>query len=69
MPTVTVHTTPTLTTGDSGEDAVKLLCTIAVMENIVEALYQFTWMKDGNSLSNNRIQVLFINMNIHVCCM
>jgi len=66
VPTVTVNATPTLTTGGSGEDAVQLLCTVAVMENIVEALYQFTWIKDGNSLdlSNNRIQVLFINMNL-----
>ena len=59
-PTVTASISPTLFTGDSGEDAVELLCTVAVMEDIVEALYQFTWMKNGNSLDilSNRIQVL-----------
>ncbi|XP_065904759.1 cell adhesion molecule DSCAML1-like isoform X2 [Dysidea avara] len=58
-PTVTASISPTLFTGDSGEDAVELLCTVAVMEDIVEALYQFTWMKNGNSLDilSNRIQI------------
>jgi len=61
VPTVTVNASPTLTTGDSG-DAIELLCTVAVMENIIEDFYQFAWTKDGNSIdaSNNRIQVLFI---------
>jgi len=61
-PTVTVNTSPTLSTGISGEDSVELLCTVAVMENIVEVSYLITWMKNGNSLdlSDNRIQVCII---------
>jgi len=45
--------------GNSGEDAVELTCTVTVMVDIIEALYQFTWKKDGNliDLSNSRLQV------------
>ena len=46
-------------TGDSGEDAIELLCTAIVAEDVLSATYQFTWIKDDTpiDLSDNRIIV------------
>ena len=58
-PTLTVNLNPSLFTGNSGEDAIELLCTATVAEDVMSASYQFTWMKDDTPLdiSNNRIVV------------
>ena len=58
-PTLIVKLSPPLIVGDSGEDAVELLCTALVAEDVLSATYQFTWIKDDTlvDLSNNRIMV------------
>ena len=50
---------PSLLIGNSGEDAIELLCTAIVAEDVMLASYQFTWMKDDTpiDLSNDRIVV------------
>ena len=50
---------PPLLTGDSGENAIELVCIAAVAEDITSASYQFTWIKDNTpvDLSNDRIEV------------
>ena len=51
-------------TGDSGEDAIKLVCTVIVEEGVMFSSYQFTWSKDATpiDISNDRIVV-----RTHVC--
>ena len=46
-------------TGDSGEDAIKLMCTAIVVEDVMLSSYQFTWNKDATpiDISNDRIVV------------
>ena len=60
MPTLSAKLSPPLLTGDSGEDAIELLCTAIVAEDVISASYQFTWIKDDTPidiLSNKRIMV------------
>ena len=58
-PTLTVNINPVLFTGNSGEDALELLCTAAIAEDVMSASYQFTWIKDDTPVdeSNDRIVV------------
>jgi len=55
-----VNLYPPLITGDSGEDAVELLCTVSVTENVTLDTYQFEWSKDGTPIN-------FSNYHIKVC--
>ena len=61
-PTVTANLSPSLLIGDSGEDAIELLCTAIVAEDVMSASYQFTWIKDDTpvDLSNDRIVVCIV---------
>ena len=58
-PTLTVNLNPSLFTGNSGEDALELLCTAVVAEDVMSASYQFTWIKNNApvDISNDRIVV------------
>ena len=58
VPTVRVDLSPPLLNGNSGEDALELLCTAAIAEDVA-ASYQFAWIKDDISiyLPNDRIVV------------
>ena len=58
-PSLTVNISSPLLTGMSGEDAIELLCTAIVAEDVLSAIYQFTWIKDDTpvDLSDNRIIV------------
>ena len=59
VPTLRANLSPSLLTGDSGENAIELVCIAAVAEDITSASYQFTWIKDKTpvDLSNDRIEV------------
>ena len=58
-PSFSVNISPPLLTGNSGEDAIELSCTLLVTEDVISATYQFTWIKDDTpiDLSDNRIMV------------
>ena len=58
MPTLRVDLSPPLLNGTSGEDALELLCTAIVAEDVT-ASYQFVWIKDNISidLPNDRTMV------------
>ena len=61
-PTLTAKLSPSLLTGDPGEDAIELLCIAIVAEDVMLATYQFTWIKDDTHIdsSNDRILVSVI---------
>ena len=63
-PTLTAKLSPPILTGDPGENAIELLCTAAVAEDVMLASYQFTWIKDDApvDLSNDRIVVCTIKL-------
>jgi len=46
-------------TGNAGQTPINLICTAVLVESVMSAEYQFTWMKDGNSIdqSDSRINV------------
>ena len=54
-----VNLNPSLFAGNSGEDAIELLCIATVAEDVMSASYRFKWMKDDTPLdiSNDRIVV------------
>ena len=58
-PTLTLNLSSPLLIGDSGEDAIELLCTAIVTEDVMSASYRFIWIKDDTpvDLSNDRIVV------------
>ena len=73
-PTLTLNLSSPLLIGDSGEDAIELLCTAIVTEDVMSASYRFIWIKDDTpvDLSNDRI-VVCANTYIHTyiilyCC-
>ena len=59
VPTLRSGLSPSLLIGDSGVDAIELICTAAVAEDVTSASYQFTWIKDNTpiGLPNDRIMV------------
>ena len=60
-PILMVHLYPPLITGDSGGDAIELLCTVSVTENLSLDLYQFEWSKDDTPID------LFYYHTVMVC--
>ena len=77
VPTLRVDLSPPLLNGTSGEDALELLCTATVAEDVT-ASYQFVWIKDDISidLPSNRTVVCayicIITANsvtaLYICC-
>ena len=76
VPTVRIDLSPPLLNGNSGEDALELLCTAIVAEDVA-ASYQFVWIKDGIPivLPNDRIVVCTYiciitanSVTAYVCC-
>ena len=58
-PSLSAQLLPPLANGTSGEDAIELLCTAVVAEDVILASYQFAWMKNDVpvNLSDSRYMV------------
>jgi len=66
-PVLMTHLYPPMITGDSGEDAVELLCTESVTENVTLGTYTFEWFKDGTLIDlsyHHTFKVQYANIYI-----
>ena len=63
MPAVTATLSAMFITGNSGEDAIEILCTAVATNGVISASYQFAWIKDDIpiNVSSNRIVVRMYN--------
>jgi len=55
------HLYPPLVTGDSGEDAIEMLCSVTTTENLVSDSYNFEWSKDGTPLDLSYYNTIMVS--------
>ena len=60
-PMLMTHLYPPLVTGDSGEDAIELLCNVSRTENLTSDFYDFKWFKDGTSLDLSYYKTIMVS--------
>ena len=60
-PMLITHLYPPLITGDSGEDAIELICTVSTTENLSSDSYNFEWSKDGTPLDLSYYNTIMVS--------
>ena len=68
-PKLTAQLSPELVNGTSNKNAINLVCKAIVTEGVILASYQFTWMKNNDSLdsSDSRYMVCTCSTCVQLC--